>query len=213
MIEARNIGKTFGGVPALTPISLSIGDNSTVVLCGPSGCGKTTFLRILAGLELPDSGEVLINGKTVSTPDGATEPHTRGIGVVFQRPALWPHMTVEQNIMFGITGVARQERRHRAAELISALGLDPLARRHPGRLSGGEARRVAIARALAPRPQHLLMDEPLTSLDPDTRDRALALILRHTRAHGQSVLWITHDATEASSVSQNIVKLAPPGNK
>jgi len=200
MIEVRKIAKTLSDGFVLRDISFALERSRSLVLLGPSGCGKTTLLRLVAGLETPDSGEIRIDGKTVSGPGWATEPHTRGIGFVFQSPALWPHMTVERNILFGLDALNRKEKHERLRELIGNLGLDGLEKRYPDRISKGEARRVSIARSLGPGPSILLMDEALSNLDVDTRQRVMEFIKREIEQTGALLIFVTHDKEEADFI-------------
>ncbi len=211
MIELEHLAKSFGAVRAVDDVSLSIPSGSVNVIQGPSGGGKTTLLRLVAGLELPDRGEILLDGKRVSAPGWATAPHTRGIGIVFQRSALWPHMTVAQNVRFAISRdggsrgrLARQGRpggtASRLEELLAQTSLTRLAGRYPAQLSGGEARRVALARALAAQPRRLLLDEPLTNIDPELKSQLLDTILHHVRETAATLLYVTHDREEARQV-------------
>ncbi|MBE7558691.1 ABC transporter ATP-binding protein [bacterium] len=191
-----------GGPAAVVDFSLSVRDGERVVLLGPSGCGKTTLLRLIAGLEKPDAGQVHIGGRRV---DGSP-PHRRGVAMLFQESALYPHLTVEDNLGFGLrlAGVNRQERRRRAREAAEWLGLTDLLSRRPGTLSGGEAQRVALGRALARRPEVLLLDEPLSHLDAPLREELIEELLRlHARAH-TTMLLVTHDRREALALGQRI---------
>jgi ABC-type Fe3+/spermidine/putrescine transport system ATPase subunit len=207
MIELRKISKSFGVVSAVDAASMTIEARDVVVVQGPSGSGKTTLLRLIAGLALPDDGEILIDEEVVSTPSGASPPFSRGVGVVFQRSALWPHMTVAQNIRFPILNLPKQAASERVAQLLEAVGLKDLARRYPNQLSGGEARRVALARALAARPQRLLLDEPLTHIDPALKERLLTLIKDQTQEMGATLMYITHDEREAEDVGGRLHRM------
>ena len=141
MIDLRKVSKSFGSVRAVDAVSLVIESGEVVVIQGPSGSGKTTLLRLIAGLALPDDGEVLIDEEVVSTPAWASAPYSRGVGIVFQRSALWPHMTVAQNVAFPILDLPRQAAFERVIQLLEAVGLQDFERRYPNQLSGGEARR------------------------------------------------------------------------
>lgn len=207
MITARNLSKSFGSIRAVDGLTLEIPAGQTLVLQGPSGSGKTTLLRLVAGLEIPDEGEVALAGSPVSRPGWATPPHSRGIGMVFQRSALWPHMTVAQNILFGVTGISREQAALQLRTLLVQAALEGLAERFPAQLSGGEARRVALARALAAAPQRLLFDEPLTSQDPELKGRLLETIRGRVRESGATLVYVTHDAAEARQVEGRIVRM------
>jgi ABC-type sugar transport system ATPase subunit len=197
MLEAADLHKRFPGARPLQGVSLRLERGETLVVSGPSGSGKSTLMRVLAGLETAEHGRVSVDGHLASAPGPLLPPHRRGIAMVFQRPALWPHLSVLQNLVFAAGG-----RRHRAAalELLARMGLDGLAHRRPHALSAGQAGRVAVARALAARPRYLLLDEPLVNLDPATRADMQALIRRQATELGAGVLWITHDEGEASAV-------------
>lgn len=208
MIEVRAVVKHFGEVTALDGVSLELERGASLGVLGASGSGKTTLLRIIAGLELPDHGEVLMDGRTVSRPGWGMAPHRRGLGFVFQSPALWPHMTVAGNISFGLNGLAAAEAQTRLAQIIKDTGLCGLERRYPAQLSGGQARRVALARALAPRPHWLLMDEPLTNLDGDARDGLLALVRRMATDSGAGLIYVTHDEGEIERLACPALRLS-----
>jgi ABC-type Fe3+/spermidine/putrescine transport system ATPase subunit len=204
LLSARKISKSFGSVRAVNTVSLDLDAGSTLVIRGASGSGKTTLLRLLAGLELPDEGEIWINGR----PGGSLPPHRRGMGFVFQSPALWPHLTVAGNILFGLAGRPRREARQRLEQLLERTGLAGLGKRYPDQLSGGQARRVALARALAPRPRCLLMDEPLTNLDGELKEKMLAFIQEETAGAGSSLIYVTHDDAEACQLGDRVVVMA-----
>ena len=165
MIELHNISKKYGDRWVLKNLDLKVNSGERLVILGPSGCGKTTLMRLIAGLENPDDGEIHINGRLVSDPVFCDEPSNRNLGVVFQRSSLWPHLTVAQNILFGLQHQAKQDRNSRLTLILEQIGLTGFEKRMPVHLSGGEARRVALARALVIQPAWLLMDEPLTNLD------------------------------------------------
>jgi iron(III) transport system ATP-binding protein len=208
MIEVERVSKSFGPVKALDGVSLRLEDGRSLGISGPSGSGKTTLLRLIAGLEIPDEGTIRIDGEPFSAPRRAVAPGRRGIGFVFQRPALWPHMTVAQNILFGISRLSRTEAARRLAQLLEATDLAGLERRRPDELSVGQARRVALARALAPRPKRLLMDEPLTNLDADLKQSMVRLIQSSVEATGASLLYVSHDGDEVHQLTQRVIRIA-----
>jgi len=203
MISVSNLSKRYQGKNALEEINFELAAGSRTAISGPSGSGKTTLLRLLAGLELPDQGEVHLDGILASRPSWALAPHLRRIGMVFQSPALWPHMTLAENISFGLAGYAKSEARDRLAELLESCALQGLENRYPDQISGGEARRAALARALAPDPDILLMDEPLTNLNPELKADLLALIRRAT-SEVVTLIYVTHERQEAEYLCQEI---------
>lgn len=207
MIELEKISKTFGSYRAVDNVSLVIPDHAQVALLGPSGSGKTTLLRLIAGLEIPDSGSITIDGRLVSSPGCMVPPSDRSLGFVFQSGALWPHMTVAENIRFGLSDIPLPEQHQRTESLMERMGILPLAHRYPEQISGGEARRVALARALAPRPATLLCDEPLTNLDRTLRDDLLSLILESVKETGSRMVYVTHDEYEAGKIAGTIIRL------
>jgi len=206
MIELDTISKTFGTHRAVDRISLRIPDHAQVAILGPSGSGKTTLLRLIAGLEVPDSGTITMEGRLVSSRDCMVPPSERSIGFVFQSAALWPHMTVAENIYFALGDIHSAEQHKRTQFLLERMGILPLAGRYPDQISGGEARRVALARALAPRPSVLLFDEPLTNLDRPLREDLLRLIAESVREAGSSMVYVTHDNYEAETIAGTVIR-------
>lgn len=185
-------------------VCLSLTAGQLGVLIGPSGCGKTSLLRAIAGLEHPSQGRIWVQGRPISGPGLHLPPEDRHIGMVFQDYALFPHLSVADNIGFGVKHLAAAERRQRVAELLDVVGLAHAAQRAPHQLSGGQQQRIALARALAPRPQLLLLDEPFSSLDVDLRERLahdLRSILKQT---GTTALFVTHDQQEAFALGDVI---------
>jgi iron(III) transport system ATP-binding protein len=178
-------------------ISFCLPDGEILVLVGPSGCGKTTSLRLIAGLERPDSGFVRLSDRLVASPEQFVPPEKRGVGMVFQDHALFPHLTVFDNVAFGLRGGNPRQIRQQAEEMLALVGLEHLARHHPHVLSGGERQRVALARALAPRPVLLLMDEPFSSLDADLRNTVREQVRTILKSMHASVIFVTHDQEEA----------------
>jgi iron(III) transport system ATP-binding protein len=207
MIAMQSVTKTFGTVTALDDLTLEIPAGQTMVVQGPSGSGKTTLLRLIAGLDLPTQGEIHIDGALASTQNWATPPYTRGIGMVFQRSALWPHMTVAQNIRFATRRNPAAEADAIVSRLLEETALVELQGRYPSQLSGGEARRVALARALAARPKRLLLDEPLTSLDPDLKLRMLTVMKDYVMNSAATLIYVTHILDEAQQVGGRLLRL------
>ena len=206
MIELNDISKTFDSHRAVDRVSLTIPDHAQVVLLGPSGSGKTTLLRLIAGLEIPDTGTITMDGRLMSSPDSLVPPSERSIGFVFQSGALWPHMTVADNIRFALGDLTPAEQQQRTRALMERMGILTLAGRYPDQISGGEARRVALARALAPQPATLLFDEPLTNLDRTLREDLLLLIIESVREAGSRMLYVTHDEYEAERIDGTIIR-------
>jgi len=207
MIAVTSLSKNYGQIQALLRVSLTVPESETLAIMGRSGSGKTTLLRLIAGLEEPDEGCIIINGTAASKPGWVLEPYRRGLGFVFQTPALWPHLTVAQNILFGLQSLPRQEAWGRLQELLGQMSLKELASRYPHQLSGGEARRVAIARTLAPRPRILLMDEPLIHLDDGLKAEMLFLIRESVRRSEATMMYVAHDAREAEYLTTQILVL------
>ena len=207
MISITNLTKRYGQVVAVDDLSINFTPGEMVLIQGPSGSGKTTLLRLIAGLEIPDNGQISIAGEIVSTPDGTASPYGRGIGIVFQRSALWPHMNVAQNIGFAINGNLGQKKAARVLDVLHQTALSDLGDRYPAQLSGGETRRVALARAIAARPHRLLLDEPLTNLDPGLKTQLLDVIIDYARSEGATLLYVTHDLDEAQSLGGRLVQM------
>jgi sulfate transport system ATP-binding protein len=205
-IEARHINKAFGTTPVLQDVSVEVASGSLTALLGPSGGGKSTLLRVIAGLEQPDSGTVLISGTDVSR----LSPQRRNVGFVFQHYAAFKHMTVFDNIAFGLQIRKRPkgEIHKRVHELLELVHLDQFAKRYPAQLSGGQRQRMALARALAVEPEVLLLDEPFGALDAQVRKELRAWLRRlHDEVHVTTV-FVTHDQEEAIEVADTIVVLA-----
>lgn len=202
MLEIKQVGKRFGGANVLDGVSLQLREGEFYSLLGPSGCGKTTLLRIIAGFEHPDRGDVLLDGRTVSG-DGA---HMRPFNMVFQRYALFPHLDVAGNVHFGLRmkGVKGDEAKRRVAEALALVSLEGFESRRTSTLSGGQQQRVALARALVNRPRILLLDEPLSALDLKLRQRMQAELRALQRRLGMTFLFVTHAQDEALALSDRI---------
>ena len=197
----------YGSLKALDDVSLAVAPGELVCLLGPSGCGKTTALRIAAGLETLQTGRVLIDGRTVADARGTTPPEQRGVGLVFQDYALFPHLSVLDNVAFGLKGAGAERRRERALACLKQVGMAGSAEVYPHTLSGGQQQRVALARALAPRPKVMLLDEPFSGLDARLRNQIRDETLHILKENGAATLMVTHDPEEAMFMSDRVVLL------
>jgi len=209
-IDVDLVSKSFGERIAVNELSLHVEKSERLVLFGPSGCGKTTVLRLLAGLEVPDQGSIRIDGRLVaSAGKNLVPPEKRDVGMVFQDLALWPHMTVQQNLMFGLTArrIEKREAEVRIHQMLTRVGLEHRSEAKPHQLSGGEQQRVALARALVSRPSILLMDEPLSSLE-DERKRTIASdLLRLHSQFGFTLIYVTHDQAETDLLASRVCRM------
>ncbi|MBK1689727.1 ABC transporter ATP-binding protein [Rubrivivax gelatinosus] len=208
MLEVEHLTLGYGATDVVQRATLGLARGEIGCLLGPSGCGKTTLLRAIAGFEAPRGGRILLDGRVVASAGHQLPARERGVGMVFQEHALFPHLDVEGNVAFGLRGLAAAERRARVAQMLALVGLDGMCRRWPHELSGGQQQRVAIARALAPRPALLLLDEPFSSLDTGLREsiaRELRSILRQA---GATALMVTHDQPEAFAMADRIGVMA-----
>lgn len=197
-LECRGLGKRFGGVRALDGVDLAVASGEIVSLLGPSGCGKTTFLRLVAGFERPDAGRVLIGDREMATTTTFVPPERRSVGFVFQDYALFPHLSVADNVAFGVRDRGDAER------ALALVGLSTHAERYPDQLSGGEQQRVALARALAPSPSVVLLDEPFSNLDADLRARMRRDVREILRAARATAIFVTHDQHEALEIADRV---------
>ena len=209
MLSFRNITHRYSRHPSVNEISLDVADGQVVSLLGPSGCGKSTILRLAAGLERPETGSVTLDGNVVARGDHFTPPEQRGIGFVFQDYALFPHMTVRENILYGLDNISEAEmnaaaRSARIDEVLTQVDLIEYIDAMPHELSGGQQQRVALARALAPKPKLVLLDEPYAGLDSRLRERIRDDMLHVLKETGTAVLLVTHDSEEAMFMSDYI---------
>lgn len=201
-VHLRNIAKSFGATRVVEDVNLDIARGELFFLLGPSGCGKTTCLRIIAGFYEPDGGQVFFDDR----PMAGVPPHRRNTGMVFQQYALWPHLTIAQNVSYGLDlrRLPASEKRRRVAEVLEAVHMSEHADKHPSQLSGGQQQRVALARALVIRPDLLLLDEPLSNLDAKLRLEMRGEIRRLHREFGITAIYVTHDQVEALSMADRI---------
>ncbi len=209
-IALEGLTKRFGAVAAVREVTLAVADREFVTLLGPSGCGKTTLLRLIAGFVAPDAGSIRVGGTTLSTPERVVPPEQRGMGMVFQNYAVWPHKTVYENVAFGleVRKVARAEARQRVARVLDLVNLAGLEARYPNQLSGGQQQRVALARSLVVEPSILLLDEPLSNLDAKLRERMRWELKELQRRTGITFVYVTHDQAEAMALSDRIAVMA-----
>jgi iron(III) transport system ATP-binding protein len=208
-VEVNGVTKRFGEIVAVAGVSLHVEEGEAVGLFGPSGSGKTTVLRIVAGLERPDSGCVILRGEPVSGDGVFVAPNERKVGMVFQDLALWPHMSAERHLDFVLKGtsLSREGRKERIDELMRMFELAHRRLAHPGGMSGGEQQRLAIARALATNPSILLLDEPLANLDETLREKVIAELIRLKRESGVSILFTTHVREDLERLADRTVEM------
>jgi iron(III) transport system ATP-binding protein len=205
-IDIKGLTKNFGAFRALRGIDIAVEEREFVTFLGPSGCGKTTTLRVLAGFLVPDGGSISVGGEVLSSPTGVVPPERRRMGTVFQNYAVWPHMSVLENVSFGLryAQFERRDGKSRVDQILAAVGLEGLEDRHPGQLSGGQQQRVALARSLVVEPSILLLDEPLSNLDAKLRERMRSELKSLQRRTGITFIYVTHDQAEAMALSDRI---------
>jgi iron(III) transport system ATP-binding protein len=208
-ISIERVSKRYGPVAAVRELSLEVRDREFLTLLGPSGCGKTTLLRLIAGFLKPDAGTIRVDGLTLSSADAVVPPERRGMGMVFQNYAIWPHKTVYENVAFGleVRRVPRADARGRVGRVLELVNLEGLEQRFPGELSGGQQQRVALARSLVVEPKILLLDEPLSNLDAKLRERMRWELKELQRRTGITFVYVTHDQAEAMALSDRIAVL------
>ncbi|TIS14644.1 MAG: ABC transporter ATP-binding protein, partial [Mesorhizobium sp.] len=202
-LSIQHVRKSFGATTVVEDFNLDVAPGEFVSFLGPSGCGKTTVLRMVAGFEEPSAGKIVVSGKDITR----LKPNQRNIGMVFQAYALFPNLTVAQNIGFGlkVAGMPRAAIDSRVAEMLDIIRLPQMADRYPYQLSGGQQQRIALARAIAPKPKLLLLDEPLSALDANMREEMRVEIKKIQKATGITAIFVTHDQEEALSMSDRIV--------
>lgn len=203
-LQIDNINVHFSGQAAVKDASFSLTKGRIGCLLGPSGCGKTTLLRVIAGFQEPNSGTVKLDGKTISSVERILAPEKRRIGMVFQDFALFPHLSVTDNIAFGLRHHSKSTRHNRVTELLELIGLQDTAKRYPHQLSGGQQQRIALARALAPEPEILLLDEPFSSLDTELREQLARDVRNILKQLNTSAILVTHDQMEAFAMADEI---------
>ncbi|MBV8392010.1 MAG: ABC transporter ATP-binding protein [Alphaproteobacteria bacterium] len=206
-VELKGLGKRYGGAVAVEDVSLRVDHGQLICLLGPSGCGKTTTLRLIAGFIEPSAGEILVGGKVLSSPQRTVPPEGRNMSMIFQSYALWPHMTVAENVAYGLR-IRKMDRATIAEKLTTILAtthLEALADRYPGELSGGQQQRVSLARAMVVEPETLLLDEPLSNLDANLREEMRFEIRRLHDRYRYTTVYVTHDQAEAMTTADRIV--------
>jgi ABC-type Fe3+/spermidine/putrescine transport system ATPase subunit len=208
--DFRSVSMTYDRHSVLNGMSFTIPTGQHTAILGPSGCGKSTVLRLLAGLEAPSAGQILLDGKVVSESHRILRPpHLRGVAMVFQDLALWPNLSARQNVLLGLsgTGLTKQDARRRADEVLTQCGVAALGSRKPGTLSGGEQQRIALARAIAVHPYYLLLDEPFAGLDLVTKAALFKEIARLVAERSMTIVLVTHDPLEATALCSAVLVL------
>jgi len=208
-VTLKGLHKRYGDVGAVRGLDLRVEPGELVALLGPSGCGKTTTLRLVAGFLTPESGEIWVGDRCLSSPAAVVPPERRRMAMIFQSYALWPHMTVDQNVAYGLRfgGAPKADRDRRVKGMLKAVQLEGYGSRYPGELSGGQQQRVAVARALVVEPEILLLDEPLSNLDANLREEMRFEIRRLHEAFAITTLYVTHDQAEAMVISDRVAVL------
>jgi iron(III) transport system ATP-binding protein len=206
-VELKELTKRYGSQAVVDRVDLTVEHGSLVCLLGPSGCGKTTTLRLVAGFLEPDGGEIRVAGKALSAPGAVVPPERRNMSMIFQSYALWPHMTIAQNVAYGLTvrKLPREEIGRRVAEMLAVAQMSRYADRYPAELSGGQQQRVALARALVVKPETLLLDEPLSNLDANLREEMRFELRRLHDEFRYTTIYVTHDQQEAMTAADRIV--------
>ena len=206
-VELKGLTKRYGALAVVDRVDLMVEHGSLVCLLGPSGCGKTTTLRLVAGFVMPDGGEIAVAGKTLSTPGTVVPPERRNMSMIFQSYALWPHMTIAQNVGYGLAvrKLPREEIEKRVSEMLAVAQMGRYADRYPAELSGGQQQRVALARALVVKPETLLLDEPLSNLDANLREEMRFELRRLHDEYRYTTIYVTHDQQEAMTAADRIV--------
>ncbi len=204
VVSLQGVSKTYGDIPVIQDASFEIRQGEILALLGASGCGKTTTLRLIAGFEQPDAGEIHIQGRLAAGPGFSIPPEQRSVGMMFQDFALFPHMTVAENVVYGLKGMERSRQEKVLAGMLELVGMEGFDGRYPHQLSGGEQQRVAVARALAPCPAALLLDEPFSNLDADMRAQMRLEVLSILRRAGTTAILVTHDQEEAFTLADRV---------
>lgn len=203
-LVVEDLSKLIDGDPIVDAVGFEVEKGETLALVGPSGSGKTTTLRLIAGFDRPNQGRIVLDGDLLNHYGVCVAPERREVGFVFQDLALFPHLSVVENVSFGLTRLPRRQRRARAMEMLDAVQIADLAGRRPHELSGGEQQRVAIARAVAPRPRLILLDEPFASLDPSLRDEVRACVQGVLAEEAMTAVLVTHDHGEAFNTAKRV---------
>jgi ABC-type Fe3+/spermidine/putrescine transport system ATPase subunit len=209
MIKIENVSKSYGSIQAVDNVTMTLAPDEVVVILGPSGCGKTSLLRLIAGFEYPDSGWIKMDDQMLSSKHQKLAPSRRHLNMVFQDLGLWPHMTVFNNIAFGLkrSGITRQQIVARTKEILQQVSLQPHQQRFPSQLSGGEKQRLAIGRAIATTPDYLLLDEPFNNLDVILKQEMIDLLLALKKKMGMGILYVTHHLDEVLSLADRVIAM------
>ncbi len=204
VVSVRKVSKSFDGSVVIQDLSFDLMQSEIMALLGPSGCGKTTILRLLAGFEQPDAGEIFIQGRLMTDSRFSQPPERRSVGMVFQDYALFPHLTVAENILYGLKALEKERQRKILAGMLERIGMEGYGGRYPHQLSGGQQQRVAVARALAPCPAAVLLDEPFSNLDADMRSQMRQEVLSILREAKTTAIFVTHDQEEAFTLADRV---------